>query len=472
MKKNLRILSLAAACTILATTALTGCGDEKVETSSTDTEPVAKEEKTNLPTFGDNLVYDPNVVVNDGKDITLKFWMTDGMAKYYEKWTDEYTKIHSNVKFEIGKSGWDDYWKKLPLAIQSGTGPDLFHMHNSKTDILLANMEAYPEEIFPIDQMRADFRQVDSHIIDDKLYYIDTGLMTSGIYYNKQMWADAGLTEADIPKTWDDLKVIAKKLTKTDDSGKITVNGFDITGNAGWMLYGLNAQKGIFSFKEDGKNTNFNNPETIKLAKFIQDLAYEDKVCDPKGAPSNESMGNQRTAMMYCWTWATDYLRSNFPDIDFGFFQLPTFDGKEPLAYDRNNGETSPVVSAKTSPEAQKVAFDFIKYIFANDEAMVDMTIFNGVAPSKYSIDKDPKFAEDPVVKVLLPIIDKTIWTGIMPNIVDEYTTRILNDGLLIKKQTPEEVLKEMDDEIAKVSSDFKLSTAERAYKEADKFNK
>ena len=40
--------------------------------------------------------------------------------------------------------------------------------------------------------------------IRDRVYTIPVGDMTGAIFYNKEMWKEAGLTEADIPQTWDE----------------------------------------------------------------------------------------------------------------------------------------------------------------------------------------------------------------------------------------------------------------------------
>lgn len=61
--------------------------------------------------------------------------------------------------------------------------------------------------------MDADFNGVSAHVIDGKVYYIDYGIMTGSVYYNKDMWEAAGLTDADYPKTWDEMREVAKKLT-------------------------------------------------------------------------------------------------------------------------------------------------------------------------------------------------------------------------------------------------------------------
>ena len=55
------------------------------------------------------------------------------------------------------------------------------------------------------------------------------------VYYNKQMWKDAGLTENDYPKTWADLAEIAKTLTIQISTGQIQRAGFIPEGSS---LYG------------------------------------------------------------------------------------------------------------------------------------------------------------------------------------------------------------------------------------------
>ena len=41
--------------------------------------------------------------------------------------------------------------------------------------------------------------------------------------------------------------------------------------------------------------------------------------------------------MAYIWGWAGSWL-INYPNLEWGFFNLPSLDGKPAPAYDRNNG--------------------------------------------------------------------------------------------------------------------------------------
>ena len=294
---------------------------------------------------------------------------------------------------------WDDYWTKLPIAITSGTGPDLFWMHNAYTDTMVPITEPLPEEIFPSDVLNADFRQVELHRIDGKLYYIDTGLMSSVLMYNKTMWAEAGLTEEDLPETWDELIEVCQKLTKTDDAGNIVVAGFSYNGENNFvsLLQAMNYQKGVFQFSEDGTTSLYNNPVVIENMNYLKSFYDEYKIGDTKGALNREALGQGRAAMICDWTWVPSnrYTYSTFPDIDLGICPTPSFDGN-PAAFDRNNGECSPCVSANATDETKAVAFDFVKYLLANDDFIRDFAMLNGIFPSKYSLDDESHHCGQP----------------------------------------------------------------------------
>ena len=60
-----------------------------------------------------------------------------------------------------------------------------------------------------VDDLKAEFVGASGHVIDGNVYYTDYGLMTATVYYNTEMWTAAGLTEADIPATWDEFREVA-----------------------------------------------------------------------------------------------------------------------------------------------------------------------------------------------------------------------------------------------------------------------
>lgn len=477
MKKPGRILALVL-CLVLMISAFAGCGTKPAEGDSSpapqptsQSSPDAEKETVKKPVIGTTLKYDPNIAVNNGEDITIKFWLPEDVKTICEEYVAKYEEMHPNVKFELSISPWDDYWTKLPIAIQGGTGPDLFWMHNAYTDTMVPITEPLPESIFPLDDLRADFRQIDLHLIDGKLYYIDIGLMSSIIMYNKEMWREAGLSETDYPKTWDELREAAKKLTKYDNAGNIVVSGFSFNGevNFAFLVMAMNYQKGQFCFSEDGKSSIFNNPTTIENMEYLRSWYTEHKIGDNKGALNREALGQGRTAMICDWTWIPNYISSTLPEIELGYFPTPSFDGN-PAAFDRNNGDATPCVSSKASDAAKAVSFDFLKYLLANDEFSLDFALFNGVFPAKYSVDNAPEILESPVHQALKGTIDKTIWPGPIPAAVEDAMKSYLQDDFLMNNVSAADAAKKIDEVLAKDLQNLSFVPVERRYEGADRF--
>lgn len=466
MRKKLSILLALA----LMVTSLSGCGADNnatkgnevggsTSTTSTDNTVEPSEKKEIIGSGA--VTYDPNIPVNNGEKITISFWYDDPGPEGYQRYAkaiEDYQTIHPNVTFDVNKSlGWGDYWAKLPVAVANGTGPDLMHFHlNWFGDFVPQLAEPYPEDLTKA--LLQDFTGIEPMMYEDKVYTIPVGNMTGAIFYNKQMWEEAGLKDSDIPVTWDQLREVAKKLTKTEGD-KIVVNGMDIPD--GYFLLALNYQKGYNVFAEDGKHTQLNNPGAIEAANMLQGFIKEDKIFAPGSGAVQERFGNQQSAMMYNWTWAGGWLKGNVGDsFEWGVFQTPTFEGTKVV--DRNNPEVSAVVNAKSDEKNKAVAMDFLRFYFANDSYLVELANKTYTAPTKNNCLKDPSLAENPVVSTISSYIDKTVWTGICTSGFDSAVNQIIGDELFIQGKDVVETLQKFDDENAKLAQEAEFATAER----------
>jgi multiple sugar transport system substrate-binding protein len=363
---------------------------------------------------GDTLNYDLGAPVNGGRNITIEFWTQNELHVVHEKLAADYTKVHPNVKINITTMAYGDLFQKLPIALQTGTGPDIFHMHNSYDGLFGPYLAPYPQDVLPLDQLKADFTQIDPHVKDGKIYYMDMGVMTSGIFYNKKMWREAGLTEADIPKTWDQFVQVAKKLTQYDSAGNITREGFSNNGYEDLLTGALTLQSGRYFF--DANNRPVVNTDVWeKNLKFVLDFYTVHKTSSIQFPPFNDAFNNQQGAMIYCWGWIGALLSQN-PDLEWGYFNLPTWDGKPAPAYDRNNGETILSVSNSAKKEAQAVGFDILKYFLCRDDLLVEMDMLLNIVPTKKSLAKNPAIQSNIVLGTQSSIVDRTIWPGPVPD--------------------------------------------------------
>lgn len=403
MRKRVIAAALAA---MTAVTGLAGCGG-----SGTGKEEAKKNIEVPTEPFGDTIKYDPSVEINGGKDITVELWEW-GSDELFQEIIDGYTAIHPNVTINLVNNPWEDYWTKLPLALDGKNGPAIFSIHNSYHENLINYMA--PLEI-PLEDLQADFTGVDAHVIDGEVYYIDYGMMTGSVYYNKDMWEAAGLTEADIPKTWDEMREVAKKLTIKEGDTIIQAGlNFNDDFHQNYLL-GLNYQLGENLFEEDGVTPKVNSDAMKQVMQMLVDMYEVDGIGSKDfGEKGADSFGQGQSAMVIQWGHYYNTLQTTWSDINFGVFEIPTFDGN-PYAYNRYNGESTFGVNKNAPEDQQAVAQDFIKYFLANDDAQVAFNLAMSIFPAKKSLADNEKILENPSLKVLAEHIDHYIWPGPMP---------------------------------------------------------
>lgn len=403
MRKRVIAAALAA---MMAVTGLAGCGG-----SGTGKEEAKKNIEVPTEPFGDTIKYDPSVEINGGKDVTVELWEW-GSDELFQEIIDGYTAIHPNVTINLVNNPWEDYWTKLPLALDGENGPAIFNIHNSYHENLINYMA--PLEI-PLEDLQADFTGVDAHVIDGEVYYIDYGMMTGSVYYNKDMWEAAGLTEADIPKTWDEMREVAKKLTIKEGDTIIQAGlNFNDDFHQNYLL-GLNYQLGENLFEEDGVTPKVNSDAMKQVMQMLVDMYEVDGIGSKDfGEKGADSFGQGQSAMVIQWGHYYNTLQTTWSDINFGVFEIPTFDGN-PYAYNRYNGESTFGVNKNAPEDQQAVAQDFIKYFLANDDAQVAFNLAMSTFPAKKSLADNEKILENPSLKVLAEHIDHYIWPGPMP---------------------------------------------------------
>lgn len=445
MRKRVIVAALAA---MMAVTGLAGCGG-----SGTGKEEAKKNIEVPTEPFGDTIKYDPSVEINGGKDITVELWEW-GSDELFQEIIDGYTAIHPNVTINLVNNPWEDYWTKLPLALDGENGPAIFNIHNSYHENLINYMA--PLEI-PLEDLQADFTGVDAHVIDGEVYYIDYGMMTGSVYYNKDMWEAAGLTEADIPKTWDEMREVAKKLTIKEGDTIIQAGlNFNDDFHQNYLL-GLNYQLGENLFEEDGVTPKVNSDAMKQVMQMLVDMYEVDGIGSKDfGEKGADSFGQGQSAMVIQWGHYYNTLQTTWSDINFGVFEIPTFDGN-PYAYNRYNGESTFGVNKNAPEDQQAVAQDFIKYFLANDDAQVAFNLAMSIFPAKKSLADNEKILENPSLKVLAEHIDHYIWPGPMPATM-ETSLKKAGQGIFFNGVDIDTALNEAQQNIIKdmKNSDFK----------------
>ena len=345
-----------------------------------------------------------NAENDDVMELTMYFPVSvgGGPDALIDALCEEYHKENPNVKVTPVYAGsYADTRTKVQAAIKGGNTPDLALMFSIDLYSLLS-MDAIAD-IDSFCTTDADKEWLngfyDGFMMNSRdgetTYGIPWQRSTIVLYYNKDAFEAAGLDPEQLPKTWDELKEDAKKLTITEN-GTTTQYGIQIPsdGYAYWMLQTFCVEQNGFNLMNDtGTETYYDDERTAKGLDFWKSLADDGSM--PEGivawatTPSDFLEG--KTAMMYHTTGNLTNVKNN-ADFNFGVAMLPANE-----SYGSPTGGGNFYIFKGVSEERQQAAFDFIKWM-TDDERVAQWSIDTGYVatrPSAYDTERMQEYAKE-----------------------------------------------------------------------------
>src|SRR5690606_23732240 len=141
------------------------------------------------------------------------------------------------------------------------------------------------------------------------------------LYWNKELFKEAGLDPETPPANWTEQVEFAKKLTKDGQWGiQVPSSGFPY-----WLFQGFTTQAGAILMNQEGNETYFDKPEVIEALEYWVSLSREHKVHPPgivEWGTTPKDFFERKCAMMWTTTGNLTNVRNNakFP---FGVAMLP-----------------------------------------------------------------------------------------------------------------------------------------------------
>ncbi len=188
------------------------------------------------------------------------------------------------------------------------------------------------------------------------------------LYYNKEMFKEAGLDPNKPPETWTQMREYAQKLTKRDASGKVTQWGVQIpsSGFPYWLFQGLAIENGAQLMNPAGTQTFYDTPEVIGALQYWLDLINKYKV-HPEGivewGTTPKDFFEKKVAMIWTTTGNLTNVKSN-AKFDFGVAMLPAQKQRG-----SPTGGGNFYIFAKSTPAQREAAMKFIKWVTSPERA-------------------------------------------------------------------------------------------------------
>jgi multiple sugar transport system substrate-binding protein len=212
--------------------------------------------------------------------VTFTMYGHPGMV---EEMVPLFNAAHPEVEVRFERSEGQGYWEKLAASIAGGAAWDCFRGDQMRAlnwgpKDVIADLTSLVES--DTTYKKDDYLPgiLDVYNIGGKIYGVPTWCLTMWLFYNKNLFDEAGVAYPTDSTTWDEYVEMAKALTKTEADGRITQYGTN-----GWEWWTFPVMQvvwsngGGFYYNQDMTGIDVDNPKTAQALQDIADLIHVHK---------------------------------------------------------------------------------------------------------------------------------------------------------------------------------------------------
>jgi len=314
--------------------------------------------------------------------VTVKWWhigTADKDKALYQAIATEYMAAHPNVTIEITILENEAFKTKLATVMQSGEPPDIFHSWGGGVMNEYAKAGLLRDITPEMDADGGAWRStigagplgVYSYL--GKVYGVPTDMGMVGFWYNKALFAKAGIQNP--PATWTELLDDVKAL-KAAGITPIAIGEGDKWPGHFWWGYLITRICGQAGFEAAAitRTGSFTEPCVVEASTKLQELAklepFQKGFLSATYGDEATAMGNGKVAMELMGQWAPAVEKDNSTNKkgigdNLAWFGFPMVEGGAGDASDGYGGGNGYAVG-KNAPDA---AIDFLKYLTAAPQA-------------------------------------------------------------------------------------------------------
>jgi multiple sugar transport system substrate-binding protein len=353
-----------------------------------------------------------------------------------QKLVDKFNQQHPQIQVEslyVGQA--DQQLPKILAAAIGDAAPDLLWYGPMLTGQLVDLGAIRPIEAFW--QKSAVAKEIDPALLgamsyQDHLWSVPFATNNMGIFYRPDLFKAAGIQQ--LPKTWSELRQVAKQLTDAEHQGIMLPLGKGEWTVFSWLPFMWSGGGSL-----DGSPVKLNNTGAIEALQFWRSLVDDGSavLSMPERGYELDKFLAGRVAMQVTGPWTLGQLAAT--KSPYGVMPIPA--GTE--SHTVVGGEH--LFLMKTMPDKSKEAWEFMEYVLS-EEFQTQWAVGTGYLPVNLKARQSPEYqdyvAHMPGLQVFLDqaVVGKSrpISTG-YPE-MSELLGRSI-EAVLMGKETPQQAL-------------------------------
>lgn len=372
MKK--KKISQLCAVTMAGVMLLAGCGNSGNSDNSSSAPAANSTSENTASTAADTgnsgtAATDTGNSTDSGEVVEISFTHWGGDDTYegdYKARIEAFMGQHPNIRVTVQTVA-DDYETKIQTQYAGNKLPDVIQV--AENGIGFATKGMFLDLSDRIAAEGIDTNTLWSNVIDQYTYNNEVfGLPDRGgctiMYYNKDLFDDAGLAYPDENWTLDDYFTAVEKLTK-DTDGDGVIDQWGTTSTHYQAIWGYMFQANGGSIIKDGQAV-VNSPENLELLTKYNDayqkgyvVSYEELEQANAGGDAYFQQG--RLGMNLTGMWCIkSYAEEEGLNFDISTVPKGIQDAGWPMG-------SALAISKNSSPEKQEAAWEFVKYMTSTE---------------------------------------------------------------------------------------------------------
>lgn len=390
------------------------------------------------------------------KKIEIEYWqyfyeskklLVDDLIKEFEAENPDIKVKHQTFPYE-------SFIQKIATTVPAGRGPDVVTLYYGwfPTWISSGYLQPLPEDKISYEEIEKEFfPMVQSAKFGGKYYGIPTAVRTLALFWNKDLFKEAGLDPEKPPTTWDEFVEYAKATTKKDADGKIETAGYSFHPNGQdhhWFREGLLRQNNAPNISEDGKTVLWNStPEGYEAWEWYVDLVKKHEVGDLAFFPDNPFQPFElgRAAMLVDGSFRVAKLKAAIDQgINAGVAVLPANTSQATFASYWVHG-----ITRNAKDEKLEASIKFLKFL-TSAKTMKAWLERVGELPARKALIEDPAIVEDPIIGPFVQQLPYAYSTFFVDEKANRQAIMDAVEAVLLKNEDPKKAL---DDAVEKVNT-------------------
>ncbi|GAA2225747.1 ABC transporter substrate-binding protein [Herbiconiux moechotypicola] len=350
--------------------------------------------------------------------VELTFWhgYTEADGDVLQGIVDDFNASHDDVEITTEVKTWAVIDDTLLTALTADEGPDIVAMPGERLPVYaskgafadLTDFYADPDS----NTAELNPQAVEMETVVGTPYGVPTGFVPLAVYYNKALFASAGVTE--FPTTWDEWVAAAKQLT-VDENGDGTPEQYGMVlpdhatvANGVWpsLFYGNGGD-----IVADGTDAVIDSPENAETLEYWSKAVADDKISPTgvDGVGADELFSSGKVAMTIGGPWMASIATEN--DIDYGIAAIPA----GPVDQAASAIGVSMAITAQADDAKVAAAKEFFSYFF-EPEVATAWSLGSGWPPLRTDIPA-ADVESNPTVAALTAISDTS--RALLPGVVN-----------------------------------------------------